>query len=288
MRYRSTLLLLALLLAALTHAQDTLFYTNGDRIIGQVEEVGTDAVRYRTSSGANTVVIVVNKADLERLHLASGQSFVFNERGTGAVPSDAFMHRTKMLSVDFLSPALDHFTLGYEMLLRPRMSLAVKAGYIGLGQYGPNDNTTGQRGGLLKVGVSFILPPARRRIAADREAHPLAGWYLRPEIIVNSWGEDRYVYDYIGGSTTQRDKRSDLCLNVVIGRKVVLGERWTFDLYGGLGYGMQWLNGELTGDQYYNTYYTSSGRSEYAYSHAFFGSRSPLMASGGMMFGYLF
>jgi hypothetical protein len=64
MRYRSTLLLLALLLAALTHAQDTLFYTNGDRIIGQVEEVGTDAVRYRTSSGANTVVIVVNKADL--------------------------------------------------------------------------------------------------------------------------------------------------------------------------------------------------------------------------------
>lgn len=288
MSYRSTLLLFTLLLTAFTHAQDTLFYTNGDKIIGQVLEVGTDVVKYVTPSGGSSVTIAVNKIDLERLHLASGQSFVFNERGTGAVTSEAFMQRTKLLSVDFLSPALDHFTVGYEMLLRPRMSLAIKAGYIGLGQYGPNNNTTGQRGGLLKVGVSFILPPARRRIAADREAHPLAGWYLRPEIIANSWGEDRYVYDYLGGSTTYRDKRSDLCLNVVIGRKVVLGERWTFDLYGGLGYGMQWLNGELTGDQYYYNYYISSGRAEYAYSHAFFGSRSPLMASGGMMFGYLF
>ena len=288
MPYRSTFLVLTLLLGAFAHAQDTLFYTNGDKIIGQVEEVGTDAIRYRTSSGANTVAIVVNKADLERIHLSSGQSFIFNERGSGAAPSEAFMRHTKLISVDFLSPALDHFTMGYEMLLRPRMSLAAKVGYIGLGQYGPNDYADDQRGAMLKIGVNFILPPARRRTTSAREAHPLAGWYLRPEIIANAWSEARYAYDYYGPAQTYRDQRANLCFNVVVGRKVVLGERWTFDLYGGLGYGMQWLNGELTGDAYYSNVHVYNGRSEYAYSHAFFGDRTPLIASGGMMFGYLF
>ena len=62
-----------------------------------------------------------------------------------------------------------------------------------------------------------------------------------------------------------------------------MGERFTFDICGGFGYGAQWQEGEVTG-----TGYDSPGRQEYAFSHAFFGNASPLVVSGGLRFGYVF
>jgi hypothetical protein len=285
MALRPLLLLLAILLTSVVFAQDTLFYVNGDTIIGQVSEVGKETVSYRTSSAGNQVAITVEKLELERLKLASGQSFVYIER-SGMKRSSRFTERINLVSIDFIAPGLDHFTVGYERLLRPRMSLAVKAGYIGLGEYGPNQNTTDQHGALLKFGVSFILPPSRKRIPTDRETHPLAGWYLRPEILLNTWGEDYERYaGYPYGEVTQRQYRTNLGFNVVFGRKVLLGERCAFDLYCGLGYGTQWLNGVLTGGKNDSN---QDYRENYAYSHSFWGDYTPLIASGGMMFGYLF
>lgn len=282
MTYRSYLLLFATLFAFAAMAQDTLFYTNGDTIIGQVEEVGKEDVRYRIGPAGIPVVITVDKLELERLTLASGQKFVFNER-SGDKRSAGYADRINLISLDFIAPALDHFTVGYERLLRPRMSLSIKLGYLSLGIASTqNGEAKKPTGALLKAGVNFYLPPSQKRLRSGRTLHPLSGWYLRPEIIANTWSQDRGGFYYEG----IRDDYTNLCLNLTIGRKLVIGERFTFDFYGGLGYGLQWVNG-LPSQNTDHYSYPYVNREEYAYSHAFLGD-SPLILTGGLMFGYLF
>ena len=274
-----------LLCAAPLQAQDSLFYANGQVIVGQVEEVGVDLVRYRTESAGSSVVIVAEKRDLLRVKLAGGQVFVFNNITTDVPASAEFMARKQAVSLDVLAPALNHITMGYEMVVGRRVSLSLKAGYIGLWERDDYDDGLLDQGFLVKVGPRFILPPSSKRFASAREQHPLAGWYLRPELMYSYWARNSYSYygpynwNY---STNRKTFYSSLAMNVVVGRQVLLGERFTFDIHGGLGYGVQWINGESSTDQFgYN-------REEYSYSHLFFGTNSPLTASGGMLFGYVF
>jgi hypothetical protein len=274
-----------LLCAAPLQAQDSLFYTNGQVIVGQVEEVGVDLVRYRTASAGTSVVIVAEKRDLRRVKLAGGQVFVFNNVSTDVPASAEFMARKQAISLDVLAPALNHITMGYEMVVGRRVSLSLKAGYIGLWERDDYDDGLLDQGFLVKVGPRFILPPSSKRYTSAREQHPLAGWYLRPELLFSYW--TRNSYSYYGpynwnNSTNRKTFYSSAALNVVIGRQVLLGERFTFDIHGGLGYGVQWINGESSTDPY------SYNREQYAYSHAFFGQSSPLTGSGGMLFGYVF
>ena len=267
-------------------AQDSLFYTNGSLVVGQVEEVGLDAVRYRTLSGSTSVLVVAEKRDLARIKLQGGQEFVLNSVHSDVIATDDFLGRTQAISMDFIAPALNHLTIGYERAIGRRMSLAVKAGFIGLGKYAESYNTIHTTGALAKVGIKFILPASRRRIPNMRDGHPLAGWYLKPELMVSGWSSEQLYYDYHYGSSSRTNDYFSVALNMTVGRQVLLGERFTFDLFGGLGYGTQWRNGKQTaglGDIYYNY-----DRQEYAYSHAFLGSRIPLTVSGGMMFGFLF
>ncbi len=128
----------------------------------------------------------------------------------------------------FIAPALNHLTLGYEQLLGPRMSLAVKLGYIGIGHYTENYNTIHTAGALGKVGIRFILPVSRRRIPSSREGHPLAGWYLKPELIISAWSsEQQYYYHNNYPYSSSTNDFVSTALNMTVGRQVLLGERFT-------------------------------------------------------------
>ncbi len=276
------------LMALQARSQDSLFYTNGNVIVGQVEEIGLDQVRYRTSSAGTSVLIVVDKRDLASIKLQGGQTYKFGTAGMEGPVNADFLSRRNVLSLDVLSPALAHVTVGYEHVLGRRVSFVAKAGYIGLWETERYDDTFNSKGGLFSAGVKFTLPYSAKRIPSARDAHPLAGWYLRPELVVSAWTRTRYnyyYYDPYGGSlmTTTTNDYATAAIILSVGRQVILGERFTFDISGGFGYGTQWQDGEGTG-----TGYNSPGRQEYAFSHAFFGNASPLVVSGSLRFGYIF
>jgi hypothetical protein len=284
MRVFAALFLFMLLGTIEALAQDTLVYLDGHRIIGQVEEVGVDVVRYRTASAGSSVLVVAEKRELASVVLRDGQRFNFSMPGKDAVASEEFMARKKAISVDFLAPSLNHFTVGYEHVIGTRASLTGKLGFIGLGDFSRVNNREKASGGLVKLGVKFILPPNRRRVPSARDAHPLAGWYLKPELMFSSWrSEQRYYFGPEQYEYGNLHHYSSLSLNAVVGRQVVLGQRFTFDLFGGLGYGIQWIDGAVDPNDYYR-----SDRKDYSYSHAFLGSSNPLTVSGGMMFGFAF
>ncbi|HMC97322.1 MAG TPA: hypothetical protein VKG92_06715, partial [Flavobacteriales bacterium] len=190
---------MALILSStLLHAQDTLFYTNGRYITGQVEEIGVELVRYRTNSGGSSVLITAEKRDLARIKLEGGQEFVFNNVSTDVPLTEEFMAKKQAVSIDVLAPALNHITFGYERIVGTRMSLVAKVGNIGLGNYGAHNSYGHYHGGLCKLGVKFILPVSPKRNQAARDKHPLAGWYLRPEFVFSAWTDQQVDYYYNG------------------------------------------------------------------------------------------
>jgi hypothetical protein len=292
MNIRSLLGMILCLTGSILHAQDTLVYTNGQRIVGQVEEIGLDLVRYRTNSSGNSVTIVVEKRDLARIQLQEGQQFLFGTVSTDVPRTEAFMSRKQQLAIDVLAPALDHITLSYERNVARRISITGSMGYIGLWERDYYNNSRLNSGGLMKAGVKFILPKPTRRFPHARAEHPLAGWFLKPELMFSSWTErNTYYYSpypfppYPPNNEANQVKTfySSAALNLVIGTQILIGERISFGLHGGLGYGVMWRNGK-TGNNRYG-YYNSR---EYAFSHSFFEGSSPLCVSGGVQFGFVF
>lgn len=270
-------------------SQDSLFYANGNIVVGQVEEVGLDQIRYRTTSAGNQVVIVVDKWDLASVKLKGGQVFTFADLNKDGSFSPTFLQRKHAVSLDIVAPALDHLTVGYEQVLGRRVNLSAKAGYIGLWDRNEYNDAFNSKGGLVSVGVKFILPHSARRKPFFSDMHPLSGWYLRPELDFSAWTRtnyNNYYYDpYWQIYTTEKVTHdyASAALVLSIGRQVFLGDRFTFDINGGLGYGIQWSDGKVTG-----TGNDRPGRQEYSFTHAFFGNATPLVVSGGLRFGYVF
>lgn len=289
MRYRITSFVLFLVLVG--HdllAQDTLVYRNGERIIGQVQEIGSGAVRYSTTSGPNTVLVSVDKNELVRVTLQNGQAFYFNG-GPTSEATPGFLDRRNLIALDVIAPALDHLTVGYERVCSEKVNLRAYLGYIGLWRSNSDRERLPNRGWLVRVGPKFRLPRGEKRIPAVRDLHPLAGWYLSPELLASYWVRPQEYasyapywepYEYI----IREEYHASAAIHLTIGRQVVLGEHFTFDLHGGIGYGVRWLNGIALGwsDQY------SYDGLNYRYSHAFLGRRSPVSVNGGINFGYFF
>ncbi len=271
------------------HAQDTLRYMNGHVIVGQVEEIGLEQIRYRTISSGNAVIVVVDKWDLASVTLKDGQVFRFTEPDKDGRFSPTFLGRKHAIHLDLVAPALDHLSVGYEQVLRPRVNLTARAGYIGLWDRNEFNDPFNSKGGLVAVGVKFILPHAIRRKPFFSDMHPLSGWYLRPEVVFSAW--ERTTWSYVSydpywqnyEAVKRTSAYSSAGLILTIGRQVFLGERFTFDINGGLGYGIQWRDGEVAGSDR-----NDPSRQEYAFSHAFLGGATPLVVSGGLRFGYVF
>jgi hypothetical protein len=240
-------------LGSLSIAQDTLVYVNGNRIVGTVEEIGLDQVRYHTNSAGNQVAIVVPKSELQRVKLAGGQEIMLSSAQAGSSRMVA-THRNA-IKLDFLAPALNHFVVGYEHSLKDRMNLEVHAGIIGLGAYGDYRD---QHGFMARAGVKFIMRTRRGKTGGFLDEGPLGGFYLRPALMVSAWRRDITYYTGSYPYPVQLAQRSanftSAALNVEVGRQYVLGQHITFDMYIGLGYGAQWFDQSLVSDvSYYDS-----------------------------------
>lgn len=287
MPLRYALMPIALLLARAVISQDTLFYANGKFVTGRVEEVGVELVRYRTSSGDASVLIVAEKRDLQRIKLQGGQEFILDNRTGDGTATEEFLRRKQIVSLEVLAPALNHLVVGYERSIGSGLSVCGRVGYIGILNFdGYTDDALDSKGGMVALGIKFLLPPNRRRIPSARDQHPLAGWYLRPELFVSAWERHyNYYYSYYPPviSSTSTLPYTSCAINLTIGRQLLLGERITFDIHGGLGYGLQWYRGRIMSSNSFD-----SDRQYYAFSHLFLGDRTPLTISGGLSFGYAF
>ncbi|HRH38822.1 MAG TPA: hypothetical protein PK760_10780, partial [Flavobacteriales bacterium] len=240
------ILMLLALRALLVHfnanAQDTLFLNTGSYLTGKVEEVGLDEVKYRTADDGGTIIRVVDRSTLRRIKLANGQTITVDNDPMSAGYTSAALARKHIVKVDFLSPAFNHITFGYEQMIKPWMNVEAKLGYIGLGI---NGNGYDYSGFLAKVGMKFISKP-EFIMRGMRLSHPMRGRYIKPEIMFSSYTRktDGYWQDgFFGGGYFQGPSSihfTSVAFNVVFGKQAVLGEHFTTDWFVGVGYGNTW------------------------------------------------
>ncbi|MBX2979773.1 MAG: hypothetical protein KF905_10795 [Flavobacteriales bacterium] len=208
----------------------------------------------------------------------------------GLPGAERFLSRRNVVSMDILAPALDHATIGYERKISDGTALRVKLGYIGLWRSEVPSERILRRGWLLRAGPKFKLPESMKKYPALRSRHPLAGWYMSPELLF-SYYADPHMQQFHSitpfgpwSSSIAYTYRASAAINLTLGHQLMLGQHITCDIHGGLGYGVRWANGVAV---IMNTY-SASGEENYKYSHAFLGLNTPLCASAGVSFGYLF
>ncbi|HMZ49451.1 MAG TPA: hypothetical protein PLP28_10770, partial [Flavobacteriales bacterium] len=238
------LVLAGLVFSNRSSAQDTLYFTNGDILTGHAEEVGPDKVRFRIpdpgdpsgpaveADGKGGALVTADRRDLVRLRLAGGQTISFNAAREVAAPDKAFLERKQAVTIDILAPALDHFTAGYQRSVKKGIILRADLGWIGLG-VSRRDNVYGneiryRQGGLLRLGVAFMLPRRPARTPNVRRDHPLNGWYLRPDVALSGWTEQRTRYTHTGPYMLETRSSTDLlsvAVTTVFGRQIMIGRR---------------------------------------------------------------
>jgi hypothetical protein len=263
------------------NAQD-IVRTKKDTIRAKVVEIGIEEIKYKDFNNLEGPVFVLPKTDVIEITYENGTKTLLKpDEYDVTEAATAMRKKTRAVKYEFLSPLGGDLVFGYETLVKVGMNLEFKVGLIGVG-FG--ENAKNASGASFKAGVKFLTRPnyVQRGV---KYAHGLAGFYIKPEVIFNSYKKDEEyynynVYPYTYGVTEV--SVTNYALNIVLGKQYILGNSFSLDIYGGIGYGIRSSNEDT------NLIYNYDNEASYEYSHTYGGSESPIVFSGGFALGVLF
>ena len=258
-------------------AQD-IIRTKTDTIQAKVLEIGIDEIKYKDYNYQNGPVIVISKNDVREIIYENGAKFLISPDEYDI--SKAIDVRSKKHAVKFelFSPVTNDIAFGYERSLKVGTNIEFKLGIIGPGT---QDNYENASGAFLKAGVKFLTSP-HYTIRGAKYVHALKGWYIKPELIFNTFKSDYVNYTWTFPNPVyiiEKVQQSNIGFNINFGNQHILGNILTLDYYFGIGYGLK-IDGKDIPEDY--------SFSEYSYSHLYLSSDSPLLLTGGLTIGVLF
>lgn len=183
------------------------------------------------------------------------------------------------LKFDFFSPVSGCLGFSYERSKSEFVSLDVEAGYIGV-QLGDYFEYNSFIGGYFSAGPRLYF---KQDLS---EFNDMRGAYFKPQFMVNYY---KYSVDYYSALsyTPEEVNGYDFTANIVavVGKQWVMMDKLVFDLWFGLGYGMEWRNwyGNHMFDiwQPYDTYQP--------FKFNFINpDDSPILIDAGLSFGFVF
>ncbi len=236
MKNQITLLLAVLLISITAHAQDYMTLRNGDVLEIKVIELGIDEIKYKNwPSTLEDPVLVIEKIKVSQIRLSTGQVYEFAKNPF----EDAGLYDSQnknAIKINFFSPLMSSFYLGYERSVKPGQSWETELGIVGLG-FDPADYNP--RGIVLRGGYKFMRSPDYY-LKGMRYAHILKGSYIKPELIFTNYSIDTEVYEYDGFSSFYRQERvntTGFAIMLNLGKQVVYSDAFLVDWYISLGYG---------------------------------------------------
>ena len=264
-------------------ALDTIYKKSGKIMVVKVTEVLPDMVKYVFHNGADSIIMGVDREELQKIAFANGavQTFIAEMIN----PENYAGQHKSALKVDFLSPAFDHITINYERSIKPGMSWETGVSFIGVGALGIETRPTS--GAIFSGGIKFIHSPD---FYASRQhyAHILKGGYIRLQGYLGYYTESypSYIYYYNNSTTAinEKDNYTVGALHIQFGKQYVFNDIFLLDIYGGLGYSFV---SESSNNPNFNTY-RESNAGGYYYNFAGGGNSFPISFSAGMRIGILF
>ncbi len=259
--------------------QDTL-RTKNDTIVCKVIEIGLDEIKYKDFQNLEGPVIVIEKNKVVEITYENGSKYFLKPDPYEVSKEVEVRGKTHAIKFELFSPATNDVAFGYESMISVGKNIEFKVGLIGIGV---NEDGNNPSGVFFKAGLKFLTSPQYLQNGL-RYVHPLKGRYIKPELILNTYSEDRIFYSNNQGYYTSYSKRvqvTNLAVNVIFGTQHILGNAMTIDYYIGIGYGLR--IDESKEDLYYE--YTDGS---YEYSHSYLGDNFPLIISGGFTIGGIF
>jgi hypothetical protein len=271
-------------------ALDTIYKKSGKIMVVKVTEVLPDMVKYVFHNGADSIIMGVDREELQKIAFANGavQTFIAEMIN----PENYAGQHKSALKVDFLSPAFDHITINYERSIKPGMSWETGVSFIGVGALGIETRPTS--GAIFSGGIKFIHSPD---FYASRQhyAHILKGGYIRLQGYLGFYTQtypssyytnvnNTYPYNTTYTNITEKDNYTVGALHIQFGKQYIFNDIFLLDIYGGLGYHFVSIS---SNNPTMNTY-SEQNDGGYYYDFAGGGSSFPISFSAGLRIGILF
>lgn len=143
--------------------------------------------------------------------------------------------KEKMLKISLIAPLMEHVELSYERLIKPKRSLELKLGIIGVGLVRETVYTSSMSGSetVRKVTNGFFINAGYRfynLLNTNKKSKPLKGFYLQPDLILG-----RYLSQI--PTTTRKETVYYQGLLANFGYQGFIGNKISFDFYVGVGMG---------------------------------------------------
>ncbi len=268
------LLIVCLFFSLLANSQD-IIRTKKDTILSKVVEIGIEEIKYRNFNNLDGPIFVLPKTDVIEITYENGTKTLLKPDSYDVTTAATSMrNKTHAVKYEFLSPLGGDLVFGYETMLKVGTNLEFKIGLIGVG-FG--ENAENASGVFFKGGVKFLTRPSyvQRGI---KYSHGLAGFYIKPEVIFNTYKKKEV------NSGVTKANITNYALDIVFGKQYILGNSVTMDFYFGIGYGIRSTSYDTNSIN--NSDFENEG--SYEYSHIFGGKDSPLVTTGGFTIGVLF
>lgn len=292
-------------------AQDVIIKRDSSRIHAKIIEVLEDQIKYRLTQEPDGPLFTLKKYEIQRVELSGGSVLDFTsytEYGYQLTEKEKhFLSKKRAILIDFLSPAFNHVSGGYQWHLKENLVAEIKAGYVGLvpaqaQETGPNygffvspavkfkTDSDILRYGLIAInpliGITALLLSDKNR---QKPIHPLNFAYIKPQLSIgylnaNDFAEvmtSSYPFPYPSYEIRKIENYS-AALHFCLGQQVVLADFLLLDYYVGIGYGFY----RRTLQSGIGTLYEDTPI--YFHSHLIFETRTvPISLTAGVSLGIL-
>ncbi|MBP7245773.1 MAG: hypothetical protein KBA99_10790 [Bacteroidia bacterium] len=279
---------LFILFACQIKAQDTLIYKNNDKRIVKLLELGIDEIKFRNLEDSSDVTRVIEKAEIKEIRLANHEIIRFNEDLMDARLSDDDQKKNQAIKLNFFAPLMNHLSFSYERMIKPWVNVEGELGVIGVGFANNEEDASGF---LFRGGLKLIRRPDFQ-VRGQKLTHVLHGKYFKPEILYNRYSK-RITYDpgFFSTAPSYTDKLdySNLSIIMNFGKQYYVKGGFLIDLYFGLGYGAQFVNGKQVKDFNSSIYQSEEDYNDnFPYTHLQGNASFPISFTFGMRFGLAF
>lgn len=226
-------------------AQDVIHRKNGKTIEAKVLEVGEAEVKYKLFTQPDGVTYVMDATLIKKIVMSNGAVHKFEEGGSIDNTEYYVGQKKSAYKINFIGIVFGYTSLAYERSLKPGSSFEGRLTFIGLGKtsnsysYGSTTFKQELRGLGLTGGYKFIHKPD---FSTSRQhyAHLLKGGYIRPEITLASYSENKIGSSFTGTTyvqNTQRVNTTYACFMLSFGKQWIFDNAFAVDFYTGFGLG---------------------------------------------------
>lgn len=297
MKTKISLLILLTVAFISATAQDKIYRKNGKVLEVKLIEIGATDIKYKNLNDPEGPVYVLEADRVKKIVTADGKVQVFSDNLKDKETYEGQL--TKAIKINFFSPLYGYTEIGYEKSTGVGKSYEVSIGFIGLGKserlnvYNSSANVStnvrrGQAGAFVAAGYKFNKLPDFILFGRTKMSHLMQGTYFKPTLYAGHYKENIVITKAnVTQAVIGKQNVTFGALQLELGKQRVFGDKFIFDSYFGIGYGIDNKKDTYQNENTTNNIRYRSENSAYNYGNTRIGNSPSLSISFGLKLGIL-